>query len=284
MKKVAVIGATGMLGIPVTVELLNAGFEVTALVRDPEKATRILPERASLVRADVHDIDSLKTGLSGQDAVYLSLSIAPTEKKDDFHAESEGLQNILEAAHTNGIKRIGYLSAMVIDTTATHWWVLDIWRAATSQIKSSGIPYTIFYPTNFMETLAQRHVVGSLLALAGTSRFSNYWIAGRDYGAQVARSFQMMTAADREYFIQGPEAMTYDEAAHRFARGAKKRFRVVKLPLALLRCIGTFSQAANFNANVMETVHGYPEEFSAARTWTELGKPATTIEEFARSF
>jgi uncharacterized protein YbjT (DUF2867 family) len=220
--------------------LLNAGFEVTALVRGPEKAMRILPERASVVRADVHDIDSLKTGLSGQDAIYLSLSIAPTEKKDDFHAESEGLQNILEAAHANSIKRIGYLSAMVLDTTATDWWVLDIWRAATSQIKSSGIPYTIFYPTNLMETLAQRHVVGSLLALAGTSRFPNYWIAGGDYGAQVARSLQMTTAADREYFIQGPEAMTYDEAAHRFAKSAKKRFRVVKLPLAA--CSGNRSR------------------------------------------
>jgi hypothetical protein len=32
MKKITVIGATGMIGIPVTKELINAGFDVTALV------------------------------------------------------------------------------------------------------------------------------------------------------------------------------------------------------------------------------------------------------------
>ena len=40
-KKITVIGATGMIGIPVTNELINAGFEVTALVRNVEKAKQI---------------------------------------------------------------------------------------------------------------------------------------------------------------------------------------------------------------------------------------------------
>ena len=43
MKKIAVIGATGMLGLPVVVALLELGFEVTALARDPEKARHMLP-------------------------------------------------------------------------------------------------------------------------------------------------------------------------------------------------------------------------------------------------
>ncbi len=42
IKKIAMIGATGMLGIPVAIALLEAGFEVTALVRNPGKrAARI---------------------------------------------------------------------------------------------------------------------------------------------------------------------------------------------------------------------------------------------------
>lgn len=273
-----------MLGIPVTVELLKAGFEVTALARDPDKASRILPERTDVVQADVRDIERLKSGLNGQHAVYLSLSVAPTEKQDDFHAETEGLKNILEAARATGIKRVGYLSAMVQNSAENDWWVLDVWRNAIGQIKSSEIPYTIFYPTNFMETLPQRHVVGGLLALIGTARYPNYWIAGRDYGAQVARSFQIAAAAGREYFVQGPEPMTYDEAAFRFARSSKKRVRVAKLPLALLQCLGAFSQAMDFNARMIGTVLRYPEEFRAAETWKELGKPSTTIEEFAQSY
>ena len=41
MKKIAVIGATGMLGIPVTVALIDAGFVVTALSRKPDEAKRV---------------------------------------------------------------------------------------------------------------------------------------------------------------------------------------------------------------------------------------------------
>jgi uncharacterized protein YbjT (DUF2867 family) len=283
MNKIAVVGATGMLGIPVVVELVKAGFEVTALVRNPASARRLLPEQAKVVAADVADFASLERGFSGQDAVYLSLSIAPTEKKADFHTEAEGLENILAAARFAGIKRIAYLSAMIQDSKGSGWWVLDVWRKAIAQIKNSGIPYTIFYPTNFMETLPQRHVLGSILALMGTPRYPNYWIAGSDYGRQVARSFQVAGAANHEYFIQGPEPLTYDEAAHRFAKSFKTKLFVVKIPLPLLKGMGVFSQAMKFNSQIMDTVLRYPEEFKAEATWKALGKPSITVEDFARS-
>jgi hypothetical protein len=37
----------------------------------------------------------------------------------------------------------------------------------------------------------------------------------------------------------------------------------------------------DFNARMMRTVLNYPEEFKSADTWRDLGKPATTIEQFA---
>ena len=112
MKKIAIIGGTGMLGIPVVIELLNAGFEVTALVRDPDKAKHLLPERASLVRADVRDVESLKAGLQGQDGVYLSLAVSPGDGPAAFHTEDEGLANIQEAARAAQVTRVAYLSAI----------------------------------------------------------------------------------------------------------------------------------------------------------------------------
>ena len=42
IKKIAMIGATGMLGIPVAIALMEAGFEVTALARNPESARRCI--------------------------------------------------------------------------------------------------------------------------------------------------------------------------------------------------------------------------------------------------
>jgi uncharacterized protein YbjT (DUF2867 family) len=279
--KIAVIGATGMLGIPVTVALLEAGFEVTALVRKPDEARRVLPAATQIVAADVRDEASLRRGLGGQDALYLNLSVAPTERRGGFHTEQQGLEHILAAARSAGIKRIGYLSAMIRDSPS-RWWVLQVWRNALLRIKGSGIPYTIFFPTNFMETLPQRHMLGGTFLMTGWSRNRNYWIAGRDFGRQVARSFAIPEAANREYVVQGPEPVTYNEAARRYVRAAAIPRRLT-LPLFFIDIAGIVSPSMRFNGRMMRTVLRYPERFKAQDTWRDLGRPATTIEEFGRT-
>ena len=282
IKKIAMIGASGMLGIPVAIALVEAGFEVTALARNPEAARRSLPAAITVVQADVRDEESLRRGLRGQDGVYLSLSVAPGQRKGDFHTEAQGLEHILGAAREANVARVAYLSALVHDTAGKkRWWVLDVWQSALERIKSSGIPYTIFYPTNFMETLAQRHGAGSLFVMLGRARHPNYWIAGSDFGRQVARSFALPQSANREYYIQGPEPLTYDGAAVRFAGALHRSPFVVRVPIWMARVGGVFSDRLNFNANIMHTVLSYPEEFKASDTWKDLGKPETTIEQFA---
>ena len=282
MKKIAVIGATGMLGSPVTVALIDAGFEVTALSRKPDEAKRVLPVAAKIVHADVRDEASLRRGLAGQDGLYLNLSVAPNERRGDFHTEQQGLDHILAAARAANIRRVGYLSALVHDSPS-RWWVLEIWRNAVARIKASGIPYTIFYPSNFMETLPQRHMMGRTFVMTGWSRNRNWWIAGADFGRQVAQSFAIPEAANREYVVQGPEPMTYNEAARRFARAVSTRTQRLTLPLLFIHVAGVASPPMRFNGRIMRTVLRYPETFKATDTWRELGKPAITIEEFARA-
>lgn len=278
------IGATGMLGLPVVVALLELGFEVTALVRDPGKARHMLPPMTRIVAADVRQPGSLKSALEGHDAVHCNLSVAPTEKPEDFHTEAQGLDNIIDAARAANVGRVGYVSALIQDGGADDgWWVRDLWRSALLRVKASGLPHTIFYPSNVMETLAQRHVAGPLVVTAGRSLHPSYWVAGRDMARQVARAFELPGGDNREYVIQGPEAMTYDEAAHRFASASRAPRIVLKLPLATFRALGLVSRAMDFNYRVTRAILDYPEEFRAERTWRELGRPTTTIEHFARS-
>ena len=282
LKKIAVIGATGMLGIPVVAELVKAGFEVTALVRNPERARRVLPAQTNLLQADAADADSLKRGLTGQDAVYLSLSIAPGERKDDFHAEAEGLDNILAAARACGVRRIAYLSALIQDGDAKGWWVIEVWRKAIAKIKDSGhsLHDLLSIELHGDAAAAARH--GQVSRADGTARHPNYWIAAADFGKQVARSFQLDEAANREFVIQGPAPLTYDEAGRRFAQHTRPRRFVFKIPLLLVKALGTMSPAMDFNARIMDAVLSYPEVFKAEETWKMLGKPLTTIDEFAR--
>ena len=144
IKKIAMIGATGMLGIPVAIALMEAGFEVTALARNPASARRSLPAAIAIVQADVRDEESLRQGLRGQDGVYLSLSVAPGQRQGDFHTEVQGLEHILAAARETKIARVAYLSALVHDTkmisppaSACCGWP---WRAPPDTSRRSPLP------------------------------------------------------------------------------------------------------------------------------------------------
>ena len=81
MNKIAIIGATGMLGQPVTKAFINAGFEVTLLVRNADKAKALFGSKVRIVKGDIKDTISLEELLIGQDAVYLNLSVEQSSGK-----------------------------------------------------------------------------------------------------------------------------------------------------------------------------------------------------------
>ncbi|GAB3014499.1 SDR family oxidoreductase [Spirosoma pulveris] len=284
---IAILGATGMLGQPVTHELIQAGFSVRIIARDPEKARQLFP-MADVVFADLQAIDSIANALTGIDIVYLNLSIKQAEKQTDFHTEKQGLTNLILAAQSVGVSRIGYLSSIVMryqGMNGFNWWVFSIKNEAVRLIKNSGIPYSIFYPSCFMESLNDTQRLGSFLLLVGRSPVKPWYIAAHDYGKQVAQAFQIAGAGvNQEYIIQGPEAVTQHEAAERFADAYRKeKLWVMTTPSFLMKLGRPFSPQADYGWHITEALNKYPERFEAGQTWAELGKPETTLERFAAS-
>ena len=68
VKKVVLIGASGFVGLAILNEALNRGFEVTAVVRHPEKI-KIENENLKVVKADVSSLDEVAEVCKGADAV-----------------------------------------------------------------------------------------------------------------------------------------------------------------------------------------------------------------------
>lgn len=100
--KILVFGATGRTGRRLVVQALEAGHEVTAFVRDPEKLG-IYNERLRVVRGDVMDAESVDEAVAGQDAVLSALGHTKTSAKD---VQARGTQNIVEAMKRHGVGRI----------------------------------------------------------------------------------------------------------------------------------------------------------------------------------
>ena len=285
VKNILVIGATGMLGKPVTQELVNAGFNVSALVRNPEKAKNELPGNVKLIKGDISSEKDLVNAMQEQDAVYLSLSIKQNEKRSTFHSEEVGMENVIKAAKKQNIKRIAYLSSLVMfyqGMNSFNWWVFDIKHKAVEMIKESGIPFTIFYPSNFMESLSNMYKMGKMLLLSGTSAHPMYFISAVDYGKQVAKSFSILENENKEYVIQGTEAFTADEAVEVFKKNYKKEKLIIsRAPLGILKFFGRFNTKMNYGSHIIDALNNYPEKFEAESTWKELGKPQMTIKKYA---
>ncbi len=106
--RIAILGATGVLGRPVIARLLARGHEIVGIVRDP---TRLTPHpRVHAMRGDIVDPSSLAAPLEGCDAVlHLATAIPRTGSAADWsendRVRREGTQNLLDAARRHGRPR-----------------------------------------------------------------------------------------------------------------------------------------------------------------------------------
>ena len=285
MQKILFIGASGMLGKPVALELMRAGFPVTFLARDVEKMKKLFPN-AAVVKGDVFDIASLETAMAGQEIVYLNLSVAQSSKKTEPQPEREGINNIIEAAKKTNIKRFVYLSSLIKNYEGMNgfkWWAFEIKHAAVNAIKKSGLNYSIFYPSTFMECLDKQMLQGTRIMLAGKSEAPMWFIAGKDYGVQVAWAMKKAGDTNQEYVVQGLEPYTSDEAAKVFIQNVKSNIKIMRAPLAPLKYLGIFNQRMNYAYHICEALNKYPEKFESENTWNDLGKPSTTLAEYIAS-
>ena len=285
IKKIAFIGATGMLGRPVIHQLTEAGFDVTALVRSPDRAD--LGDKLRLIKGDLKNPEDVDQLLEGKDAVYISLSILQNEKENDWHTETDGMKIILASAQKKSIQRILLLSSLVQRYQRMNnfsWWVFGLKDESVEMVKQSGISYTIFFPSTFMESFLGKYRQGKRILLGGKSEHRMYYIAGEDYGKQVAQTLLRNHEENKEYVIQGLEALTQEEAADIFVQHYKReKLSISKAPLGILKFLGLFSTTVNYGARIVEALNKYPEKFESEETWKALGKPVTTLQKFAES-
>jgi uncharacterized protein YbjT (DUF2867 family) len=281
-RSVTMLGASGMLGRPVARGLLRAGFRLTVMSRNPDSLAGL--EGATRARGDIFDRESLLHAFEGRDAVYLNLRAGNSPR--DPQPETDGLRNVIDAAKATGVRRIAMISSMVHEyqgINGFHWWAFDLKRESAAILRDSGLEWTLFRPSSFMENFLDSYRNGNRIMLSGKSRNAQWFIAGDDYAAQVARSLDMDSAAGRDYAVQGPEPLTTDAAARIFVEHYRaETLRISRLPLWPLRLAGLVSRPMSDLWHIIEALNEYREEFRSERTWDELGHPRITLAEFAR--
>lgn len=112
-KRVAVTGASGHIGANLVRELLDRGYEVTALVRESVHALEGLDIQK--VYGDVADLERLCGAFNGVDqvyhlAAYISIESGENEKLEKTNVE--GTRNVLEACRSAAVSTLVYFSSI----------------------------------------------------------------------------------------------------------------------------------------------------------------------------
>ncbi|MFI5760607.1 NAD(P)-dependent oxidoreductase [Streptomyces sp. NPDC051563] len=110
--KLTVFGATGGTGHEVVRQALEAGHEVTAVVRDPARLDVPAHERLRVtVVPDLSDEDALVRVLEGQEAVVSALGPASNKQARLTPVAGPALRSIVSAMDRAGVGRLSAVSA-----------------------------------------------------------------------------------------------------------------------------------------------------------------------------
>lgn len=272
--KILVIGAGGLLAGPVIRKLDEKGYDLRLFSRSVKPSMFI--NDYDIIRGDVFNTADLEKAMSGCDAVHISLASA-----DDVKA----VANIIGAAKKNGIRRISLVSGCTVCEENRWFKFIDDKFRTEQMIMQCGIPWYIFRPTWFFESLGM-FVRNGRASVLGNLKDRYHWVAADDLGSMVANAYSTAGAEDKIYYVYGPERYTMKEMLGRYCQALHPEIRTVsETPLLPLKIIAflTRNRQLKFATSLFgyfEKVHepGLPEADLALP-----GRPATDFDSWIRS-
>ena len=120
MRKLIVFGATGGTGKQVVKQALQAGYQVTAIVRNPSGFKRQHPH-LTVVEGNVLQPLGYNQALAGAHAV---ISCLGTHQRGPTTVYSEGVGTIARAMKETGVTRLLCLSAIAVEIPPRSSWLI----------------------------------------------------------------------------------------------------------------------------------------------------------------
>lgn len=278
-RPILVVGATGMLGRPVAERLRDTGVPVRVLSRDPARARAQLGTNFNYAAGDVLNPASLDAALDGCRGVHVNLR--GTSLADIERIEIDGTEALARAAARAGIERLTYLSGAGIEAADQRLLPVRVKGAAEAAIRASGVPYTIFRASHFMESL-DLFVRGEHAELLTPQPHKLHYLAASDYADQVVRAFANQAAANKALTLLGPEAFTMREALDVYVARLRPDLTVRELPLFVAKILSRFVRDPGLRMAVtlFDAFRRIPETGNSEEADLLLGKARTRLDQW----
>ncbi|MEU0009523.1 NmrA/HSCARG family protein [Streptomyces sp. NPDC006314] len=226
-RAVLVLGATGQQGGAVARHLLNAGWSVRALTRDPDKpAARALADQgAQVVAGDLGNAASLRAALAGVDGVFCVTQYFGA----GYEGEVAQGRLMVDAAAQAGVEHFVFSSVGSAhrNTSIPHF---NSKYEIEQYLAQSSVPFTVLRPVFLMENWeGARHAImnGSLVTPLSPERPLQQ-VSVEDIGA-----FTMLAMSRPDQWVGRSVDLAGDELS--MAQSAEVFTRVLQRPVGVQR-------------------------------------------------
>ena len=185
---VLVTGATGTQGGAVARELLDRGFDVRGLTRNPDsdRAKVLADLGVTMVKGNFDDDASLAAAMHGAYGVFAVTDFW----EHGYDKEVDHGKKLINAAKNAGVKHFVFTSVAASNdnTGIPHF---DSKAEIEEYLRESGIAYSIVRPVSFMDNFRyfrKQIMTGSFYDPRAGDK-NHQWIAARDIGFFVGEAF-----------------------------------------------------------------------------------------------
>lgn len=281
---ILITGATGHLGKATINSLLNKGVpanEITALVRDENKAVEFKEKGVRIKIGTYNDYESLNNALQGVDKLML---ISSNEMVDRLVQH----KNVINAAKENGVKHIVYTGIDIENFEQTVIpYVSQIHKDTADYLnKETGIPYTLLNDTLYADMIAlyagENVLESGIFFPAGDGK--SPFVARTEMGEAAAVVLTTSGHEYKEYAITANTAYSFEEIAGMLSEIAGKEVKYHKPDLTTyieeLVKAGVPKESASFLAGFGTAIAN--GEFDTHRSDLEmlLGRKPMELREF----
>lgn len=275
-----VTGATGFVGGAVTRQLVAAGHEVVAIVRDPARAHTLAALGVTLRPGDVTDKASMRAPMEGADGVFHIAGwykIGVRDKSPGEQVNIQGTRNVLELMRELGIPKGVYTSTLAVNSD-THGKIVDEnyyfggrhlseydrtkWVAhyeVAEPMMAAGLPLVIVMPgliygpgdTSAIHTMFSQYLRHALPMIPSGTAYS--WAHVEDIARAHLLAMEQGKTGE-EYIIAGP--------AHTLVEAIELAQRVTGIPMPRQVAPGALRGLAAV-MGVLERVAPIPDEYTA---------------------
>ncbi len=272
-KRVLVTGGTGFVGSHLVEALLQKGYSVTCLVRDPNKLRWLTGLDVDLAKGDCSLPESLIPAVHDVSVVFHAAGLTKAKRAREYYEVNHlGTRNILEASvrHNPGIEKFILISSLAaagpsldgtpVQDTDTPRPVSDYGKSKLFAENESlayrdRLPVVILRPSAVygprdrdMFQLFRWAALGLTLEIAGSERYISPCYV-QDLVAALLLAAEKRTASGSIYFVAENRAYSWSEFRQALLTAGGVKARNIKVPYPAAYLIGLFSEVGSLFAS-----------------------------------